>query len=674
LCRACHSLSQYQFLAWRIAEGWVDTESLKLALEDRDALRKHAADELAKLAAGYAAGVVAVILQDAHTAQTVLKGKDANSQLALLACARYLREPLPLDLVANLFADQKFSKAVESYLIVENSPVARRLVWARHPGEALILGDSILLSEVGDEPHFNNYPGRREEALRREVLRKDGAETVYAMLYGRPNYNQQNIEIRVRKSQAELRLYRDPNRWRARLLTDSELIELQTFTAQPEIEELKSETAENLEERYEYLRLTKDGGHRLILGSLQRAPRNPTWHERLGDLFYRLSQMGEYKLHYAIEEQLPGAEVLWSDEQQDILLACQQADEWRVLVQTRAAPRDKAPVPYLRLRALNFNLAGNLLANNPPEWRVFANGQIGVLTEEPKSCQLSEFFQATKRLGRGALLNFLLGRSTSGEKLWADFQGQEPGIYQQDASGNEQKILNGRYLAPLATPDGKWIITLKIEAEKTPQAPILVRYNRQTKEELPVKLDKEGFWQPVSYLAAHDKVLLGQSQSGFGIAGQQPHWLLNPATGAVQQVQGVFQPLYESSLRPLQPTGNPNEVWVAIYDERKKDYGRRALRYERVSLRAATRIARAASKQHRHLGRAGDKQALAGLSRRSVAPAVSEVAKTVACPEATPSPIIAALFHQLSSTINKAVGNETTHRNLFYRRDDLDAD
>jgi hypothetical protein len=168
------------------------------------------------------------------------------------------------------------------------------------------------------------------------------------------------------------------------------------------------------------------------------------------------------------------------------------------------------------------------------------------------------------------LLNFLLGRSTSGEKLWADFQGQEPGIYQQDASGNEQKILNGRYLAPLATPDGKWIIALKIEAEKTPQAPILVRYNRQTKEELPVKLDKEGFWQPVSYLAAHDKVLLGQSQSGFGIAGQQPHWLLNPATGAVQQVQGVFQPLYESSLRPLQPTGKLNEVWAAIYDQQKK--------------------------------------------------------------------------------------------------------
>ena len=44
--------------------------------------------------------------------------------------------------------------------------------------------------------------------------------------------------------------------------------------------------------------------------------------------------------------------------------------------------------------------------------------------------------------------------------------------------------------------------------------------------------------------------------------------LLDPATGATEIVAGVFEPFFDQSMRPLQPTGIPDEAWATRFDEK----------------------------------------------------------------------------------------------------------
>src|SRR5262249_24101188 len=131
-------------LVKRIGEGWVDIDWLKIALKMRNSLQQHVGDELYKLYSqgGSAAGIAAVILNDRGRQKDVLEGKDAKSQLALLASARYLRDQLPVETVGKLLASSnlELAKAAQSYLEIEDSRQARNLILARHPGEAQILG------------------------------------------------------------------------------------------------------------------------------------------------------------------------------------------------------------------------------------------------------------------------------------------------------------------------------------------------------------------------------------------------------------------------------------------------------------------------------------------------------------------------------------------------------
>src|SRR5262249_550965 len=136
----------------RIGEGWADVDSITVALETRDTLSKSAGDELYGLVkqGGYAAGVAAAILNDKREWKAILENSDAKAQLALLACARYLRDKLPVELAGKSLnsPNRALAKAAESYLEVEDSPEARKLILARHPGEAYILGDTTAFCHI----------------------------------------------------------------------------------------------------------------------------------------------------------------------------------------------------------------------------------------------------------------------------------------------------------------------------------------------------------------------------------------------------------------------------------------------------------------------------------------------------------------------------------------------
>src|SRR5262249_56132464 len=124
-------------------------------------------------------------------------------------------------------------------------------------------------------------------------------------------------------------------------LSGGEYEELKIFTSRQEIEDLGPESYAGEEGKgwwnYEYLRLTKEGGHRIALDDLRRAPKNPTPHEELSGLFYRLSRSGEFTARYTIEDTIPGVEVVFADKNQSVLKICGEGWEIRALIEEKAA-------------------------------------------------------------------------------------------------------------------------------------------------------------------------------------------------------------------------------------------------------------------------------------------------------------------------------------------------
>lgn len=532
----------YQFLAERLGEGWLDVEGLKLALENATALRHHASSELFPLITqgGHAAGVVAVLLKDTALQHTVLQSKDTKAQLALLAAARYLRTTLPVDLVAPLLADKTLGTAAESYLIVEDSSPARRLVWSRHPGEALILGETV---PPGFEGVFNP---ERLFSFEREAQRglKEGAvEEIYAF-YSEAQ-DKPHAEISVRKGHAQLRLFTDSPVWRARDLSNSELIELQTLVARPEVAELKPETPlGGYQDGFgEFVRVSKDGGYRVMLQGMNSAPGDASLHEQLSDLFYRFSKAGAYETHYAIEAKLPGVEVLFADETQHVYAVCQENGDTLVLAGDPLGRRHEAR---------NAKLA----------WYLFKDGQLGSAVNTP------EIFRGLDALGSS---NFLLQMAFTNDDAGRGMMFLRHTMEQANAktlAEMQERMIPGNYVFSLTSTDQKWRVGVKMEPRFGER---LMRINLQTGQEFEVKTESKEPFLPLRYLDGLNKFLLTREAS------QGAYYLLDPANGILQGAKGEFRPLQDQSLRTLQPTGKQNEFWAVI---RENEQGSRVGRYD----------------------------------------------------------------------------------------------
>src|SRR5262249_2291948 len=127
----------------RIADGGASLDTLLTACERRQELRAGASGALRELVAagGYQAGAGAALLGDQSRELDILKGADRAAQVAVLACARMLREPLPVDKTGALLKspDKLLALAAERYLESEDGAESRKLILGLHQDEALIL-------------------------------------------------------------------------------------------------------------------------------------------------------------------------------------------------------------------------------------------------------------------------------------------------------------------------------------------------------------------------------------------------------------------------------------------------------------------------------------------------------------------------------------------------------
>src|SRR5262249_3624994 len=212
----------------RIADDNVDLGGLLTTFERRQDLRSHAGGALRQLVdeGGYQAGIGAALLGDRESALDILNGDDRAPKLALLACARVLREQLPVEKVGALLKsrDKLLALAAERYLESEDSPEARKLILALHSSEALILG-----ARGGFDPKPENKEKwiRWEDSLREDV-KKNQADEIFAALDfhysdSPPFHSSHSAIVRVRQGKAELCKQKDSAREECRQLADDEL-------------------------------------------------------------------------------------------------------------------------------------------------------------------------------------------------------------------------------------------------------------------------------------------------------------------------------------------------------------------------------------------------------------------------------------------------------------------
>jgi hypothetical protein len=535
-----------------IGEGAVDAYSVAQALKDRNALKESAGDELYGLVkrGGYAAGVAAAILNDEREWKSALNGGDAKAQLALLACARLLRDKLPVELVGRLLdsPDRAMARAAESYLEVEDDPEARKLILARHPGEAYIVGD---ITTIDDKVSRVETVRSWEDGLRKELLGRNGLEAIYAVAFIHHSATYfTGVIMRVRGGKAEMSVYETEGRRRVRWLTESEFEELKNFTARREIEDLGPESYfRDLFGKYEYLRLTKEGGRRIALDDLRRAPKDPTPHEALSGLLYSLSESGEFAVRYNLEDNIPGVEVVFADKNQYVLSVCAEGGEIRALIQENGAEYGQGAV------------------NGEPEWREFSSDKPGDVRDEPSACRTSNLPSSAPkdatviRVGRPA--------QSAGSLFYAT-HGADGGIWKVAPGMEPVKIVSGDYNSPVITPDGKWLVAIKPANDGRDNVKQLIRRSLQSGDELVVALAQPAFDYWLEYVAAHNEVLVLSGAHGGKIGPGDEGYLLDPVTGTIQPVNGEFRPLLHPISRALQSAGAPNLFWAAIYDREKR--------------------------------------------------------------------------------------------------------
>src|SRR5262245_31553805 len=539
------------YLVERIGEGLADVDSVALALEYRDALARSAGDELNGLIkrGGYAAGVAAAILNDDREWKAALESGDAKTQLALLASARYLRDKLPVEFAARLLnsPNRALAKAAESYLEIEDGPEARKLVLERHPGEMRILGD---LTAIGYEDSDNGPIRSWEDALRKEMRGRNGLEAIYAVARIVSEADFTGVIIRVRGGKAEMSVYQIEGRRNVRSLTESEFEELKSLTSRQEIEDLGPESYFGEDNRgylkYEYLRLTKESGRRIALDDLRRAPKNPTPHEELSGLFYRLSRSGEFAARYNIEDKIPGVEVVFADKRQSVLKVCAENGEIRALIEEKSAEYRQGAV------------------KDAPEWREFSSGKPGEVRDEPSACRALDMPSSAVKYATVIRPNPFGLPAQPGGATFDYRSGEGGGVWKAEPGTEPVKIVSGSYSPTVITPDYKWLVAIKGVIEKEIVSQQLIRRNLQSGEEFVVSSPQNAYSHRLEYVAAHGKVLaliFDYVKGAPDIEG----YLLDPETGTTQPVKGEFRPLVNTVSRAPQSAGAPNLFWAAIY-------------------------------------------------------------------------------------------------------------
>lgn len=568
----------------RIANGSADATTIVEALKRKPRFRETVGPELQNLSAadGAAQGIGAVLLEDPFLAQSILTSGNTTAQTALLACSRLTQMPLPVEIVGSLLRskDQLLSHAAEAYLLADDSPPARELLWQHHPNEAFVTG--------WREPRetTTNRSSRAaidEEKLRAEILKENGPLEILALLF---DAGAQGSVLRLYADKAVYTHYEDRARYIELTVSKAEVATLKDFLAVQQM----LESGPNVERCHRctfttLLSLTKEKGRRVFTQE-----ESGDWLQ-LREIFASLGAGDSAKVRYNLEKEIKGLEVLYASDDLLVNDVSQQGDQIRVWLErpehtlepVNAEPteeeeeeeeeEDEALKQERRRREAERSKARF-------SWRVFANNKLGAITSAPDFYSIrdeskflpddeyDEFdYEPDRQVQVLSPDSIIIARNFDG--LWKEYAGSK-GV--RLGSDDEKD----GYSNPVITRDGKWVVVAKArESWDVPNH--VVRINLQTGREFRVRLEPAVDLTPVVFVPTQNKILVRSGINLDSARSTQPagpkgtkYYLVDAATGETQPVTGSFAPLELKGHRFLQPTEKPDEFWAAIADEAKQ--------------------------------------------------------------------------------------------------------
>ena len=619
----------------QIRIGEADIETILSALAKRKDFREKVPNELAMLrsSSGTTRGIGACLIEEESEYAGILRGTDAEARIAMLGCARLLRAKLPVAEVAEFTNDSNklLALAAERWLESEDSPQARALVLARHPNEALILGarmafvpeekaierknlDALFESVNGIgywSISFSNLK-KNEEKLRSEIKAVPELTAVYATL---PDAASGQQIIRVYKDKIVYTYEEDVARYWERILTAKEFENFYNFLLANKIDALPSFNNSSCEEcqSSEFVMFGRSGGRRVFLRS--------TYNEKnvVKELFdyFESFKNENLALKYRFSDKVKGLEVLLADKNLEARAVWKKDADLRLLIEDKLKQKD-IEKELLELQKSLYNIEideensdqrqaqyaafmkkRQEMAGAHLSWRNLQNGKLSASAAQPSEFSLfnrnAENFQS--------VINYSTPewQVRAGNVEIRVAEPYEGGLYKINGSSNPVKFKEGLYANPIITADGKWAVATKAETDWS-EPKTVVRINLQTGREYKINVLPSDAFYPIAFIGSHNKVLLYRAKghflrtSGAPIEAAQEispeeswalrrrgkikpnpspktpeYYLFDANTEAVQLIKGEFRPLWQQSVRRLQPTENPGEFWAAIYEKKTNE-------------------------------------------------------------------------------------------------------
>ncbi len=599
-----------------VKRGKASTDSVLKLLAERKEIREKQPTDIFDLRTGapVAVALASCMLEDVNDMTALLAGNDSRATVAMLACARLLRSPLPVERVTPLLRsnDKILAMASERYLVSEDSPQARNAVLALHPNKAFITGatthfsagkglpevtDGYLLelfatvspfyasSQYGTSAYHDGEFAELTKQVQEEVVSDEKLLGIYSY---------QDFFVRMYADRTVFSVQEDAARYRERTLSKEEFDGLRSFLAFHDVNDAPPflDCSGYCEPR-QLLMVGRNGGRRIFVKS-----------ESMPELFQGLDEMftdfasGKMSLKYEAAKQIPGLEILFADDEMLANTVWKNGTDIRLFVANKAIrERVSKEIEDEYSRLLNLNLEeeeeedasdertspyqrrADMIEKRSYEgigWFRLANGQLIPGVERPADVMLPVLqdshsirpeFEQWKAMAAGI-----------------ELRANEQGLFKV-AGGKLMKIGTGSYWFPIITPNGRWAVVTKYDEES---GPILVRVNLQTNRENIINVGETSADQAIVYIPAVNRILLGaedyseydyedeessKSDSGFARPAflKNSLLLLNPDSGIVQPAPGEYEPIMQQTFRRLQPTGGQNEYWAAIPDFDKNE-------------------------------------------------------------------------------------------------------
>ncbi|MGI8883791.1 MAG: HEAT repeat domain-containing protein [Pyrinomonadaceae bacterium] len=622
----------------QIRDGEADAETILSILAKRKDVREKVSGELAMLrgASGTARGIGACLIEDENDFLSILGQTAAiEAKTAMLACARLLRVKLPVTEVGTFLnnPNKLLALAAERWLESEDSVPARKLVLAKHPNEAVILGarqafvpdgktfESKYLDAVFESVNgmpFWSLPfselKKNEEKLREEIKTNPDLSAVYAIL---PEAKSGQQIIRVYKDKIVFTFEEDTARYLEKTLPAKEFESFYNFLIDNKIDSLPpfNDFCEECESN-EFVMFGRGGGRRIFLRSANDEKKIVS---KLFEYFESFKKEN-LKLNYRLSDKIKGLEVLLADENWTARAVWKKDADLRVLVedkieQTRIEKdltefqqnifnnvqnEDEEDTEQRRARYQTFLKKRAEMMFAHLSWRNLQNGKPGAVAAQPS--EIPFLSKNAQHFPDSPVNNSIPDwQVRAGNIEIRTGEPYEGGLYKIVNSSNPVKFKEGLYLNPIITADGKWAIVTKAETNWN-EPKVVVRVNLQTGREYKINVPPSDAFYPIAFVGSHNKVLLYRGKGSFMRSGDTTaetaegehaeemwtpprranakpnpspktaeYYLFDAATGTAQIIKGEFRPLIQQSVRPLQPTGNPGEFWAAIFDAKTKE-------------------------------------------------------------------------------------------------------